>query len=143
MKIPTRHLDLKDVGYEGYWVEAPRSVPRSFLDEMSSYQVQNRQGRAMTPEETDRARHGELLMLERVTGWNLDDDEGATLPLPRSIKADQFTDDPDDQADGKTAAQKAFAAKMKIVGYVPVEVIAYVSRKITMGDAMNEQTAGF
>jgi hypothetical protein len=143
MRIPTRHLDLKEIGYEGYWIEAPRSVPRSFLDEMAPFQVANRQGRILTPEETEKSRKGELLVLDRFTGWNIDDDESRVLPLTRSIKPDQFDDDPADQADGKTAEQKCFGARLRILSFVPVEIIAYVSRKITMGDALNQETAGF
>lgn len=104
MKIPTNHVDLAPLGYEGYWVELPRSLKEGQLQTFAK-------GSAPDTDESAAARDANIKILELVTAWNLDDDNGKVFPL--------------------LSRTKTRAEKEKIVAELPVDIIIHIAQQAT------------
>ena len=118
MRIPTDHIDLADLGYEGYWIEMPRSIKEGFLHDFAN--LSNGNG-----EDADgsQARAANIKILELVTDWNIDDDDGKTLPLMKTLK---------DQK-----------AKEKVVAELPVDLIVHIAQRMAGTVNVPEKTKDF
>jgi hypothetical protein len=121
VKIPTTHIDLKDIGYEGYWVEMPRSIKEGFLHEFSK--LSSKKVDEDSPEALDQSRVTNAKLLELVTAWNIDDDSGKVLPLMSKTK-DKATRD-------------------RIVSELPVDVIVHLAQRMTGSVQVPEKTQDF
>ena len=118
MKIPIDRVDLGELGYEGYWVEVPRSVREGQLHEFANLSIDSSDEKA-----ADSARSANIKILELVTDWNIDDQNGKVMPVP--IKA-------------KTRAEKE-----RIVSEIPVDVLIFITRRVTEGISVPEGTKDF
>lgn len=127
MKIPSEHIDLKDIGYPDYWVEMPRSVKEGFLHEFakmgSKVKVNGEESDEQTAESLDQSRQTNVKLLELVTAWNLDDDEGNVFPLMSKVK-------------GK-------AERDKIVAELPIDIIVFLANRVAGNVNVPEKTKDF
>lgn len=117
VKIPTEHVDLATLGYEGYWVEMPRTVKEGFLHDLAA------KGPKVDEEDADTGRDANIKMLSLVTAWNLDDDDGKIFPVLSKVKS-------------RTEQEK-------IVGELPVDIIIHLAQKISGSVAIPEKTKDF
>ena len=108
MKIPTNHVALDDLGYEGYWVEMPRSLKEGQLQAFAKVSAP-KDGEEQDDSATARAAN--IKILELVTAWNLDDDAGKIYPVLSKVK---------------TTAEKE-----RIVSELPVDVIIHIAQMIS------------
>lgn len=118
MKIPIDHVTLDDLGYEGYWVEVPRSVREGTLHEFAGLSIDTDDEKA-----AEAARNANVKILELVTDWNIDDQNGKLMPVP--------------------AKAKSKAEKERIVSEIPVDVLIFITRRITQGISVPEKTKDF
>lgn len=116
VKIPTDRIDLGTLGYEGYWVEMPRSVKEGFLHEFSKVRTD---GEA----DSEQARETNIKILELITAWNIDDDEGKVFPV--------------------LSKAKTKAEKERIVSELPVDVIVHIAQRIAGNVQVPERTKDF
>ena len=117
MKIPTTRVDLNDLGYEGYWVEMPRSIKEGQLREFAKVSPDGAEN------DEDTARAANIKILELVTAWNLDDDDGKVYPT--------------------LSKAKSKAEKERILSEMPIDVIVHLARRITAGIQIPEATQNF
>lgn len=113
MKIPVKRYDLAEIGYEGYWFEAPQAVTEGFLTDLQKI-----------PDDDDRARKSNVKAFEQVTAWNLDDETGAVMPVFGQVKT----------------YEKKVAY---IVGLPVNVVLYIVGKCITVGNRVEEKTKDF
>lgn len=121
MKIPTTHIDLAELpngGYPGYHIEMPRSVKEGYLHEFSKLSTVGADGEASTD-----SRDTNIKIMELVTAWNLDDDEGKVFPLISKVKTK--------------------AERERIIAEIPVDIIVYVAQRITGSLVIPEKTKDF
>jgi hypothetical protein len=104
VRIPVKHVDLSKVGYEGYWIEIPRSITEGWLYEMNTVATSDRP-------DIDKIRDSNLMVLETVTAWNLDDDNNRELPLVKLVKGRD--------------------KKIEVLSQIPLEVLTHVSGELT------------
>lgn len=128
MKIPVQHIDLTELGYEGYWVEMPRSIREGFLHDFAKMgKATNGSANGETSEEDDaeQTRETNIKMLELISAWNIDyaDQEGVVMPLLSKCK---------------TKAEKA-----KVIAELPVDVIVHVAQRIAGNVQVPEKTKDF
>ena len=126
MRIPTTKLTFDDIGYEGYWVVLPRSVKEGFvydLGQIAAPKMVGKDDAEKAVAEAERGRDVNIKFLELVTEWNIDDDAGKILPVPRTLK------------DRK--------AKAAVVAEVPVEIIRAIAEKLTATGKVAERVEGF
>lgn len=102
MKIPTKRYDLKELGYEGYWIDAPRTVREGFVHDMMATDEKAKVA--------EQSRDANLKLFELVSAWNLDDEEGGPLPLIRE--------------------QKTRDKKSAVLAQIPLEVITWLARQV-------------
>lgn len=123
MKIPTKRFDLTELGYEGFWIEAPRSVKEGWFNQLAK---ETRQTRNQRPEDRDPEvdRKSNLRVMELVTAWNLTDEEGEAMPLIRELAT--------------------YEEKTAVLSEVPMDVILHVVKSVLGGDqAIPERTRDF
>lgn len=117
MKIPTDRIDLGELGYKDYWIEMPRSVKEGFLHEIGK----------TTPSgdgnDGEAARRMNIKVLELITDWNIDDDEGKVFPVLSKVKTQ--------------------TEKEKIVAELPVDIIVYCAQRIAGNVKVPERVADF
>jgi len=86
VKIPTRRIELSEIGYEGYWVDMPRSVKEGWINEFASRTRPSTNGNEPDDGESfQSARRANLMLLDMITAWNIDDDKGEVLPLTSTL----------------------------------------------------------
>lgn len=121
MKIPVERVELGPaLGYDGYWIELPRSVKEGFLHELGKL------GRGKgDPDDPESAvgRETNIKVVELISGWNLDDDAGKTLPLVSKCKTK--------------------AEKERVVAEIPVDILLLVARRISGSVQVPEATKDF
>lgn len=123
MRIPTEHIDLKDLGYEGYWIEMPRSIKEGFLHEFSKLTTRVPQDDEVTEGSLDSSRLTNAKLLELVTAWNIDDEAGKVLPLMSKTK---------NKAD-----------RDRILAEIPVDVLVHLANRMTGNITVPERTKDF
>lgn len=124
MKIPVQHIDLTELGYEGYWVEMPRSIKEGFLHEFSKLgRATNGTGDGDSDAESEQTRQSNIKILELVTAWNIDDEDGNVLPVLSKCKTK--------------------ADKEKVVAELPVDVIVHIAQRIAGNVQVPEKTRDF
>lgn len=123
MKIPVQHIDLSELGYEGYWVEMPRSIKEGFLHEFSKLGRLATNGETDEEAESEQTRQSNIKILELVTAWNIDGDDEKVLPLVSKCKTK--------------------AEKEKVVAELPVDVIVHIAQRIAGNVQVPEKTRDF
>lgn len=108
MKIPSQHIDLGPVGYDGYWVEMPRSVKEGFLHEFAKLGSQVADD---DPEAFDKSRLTNIKLLELITAWNIDDEGGKVYPVMSQIKS-------------KTEREK-------VIADLPIDLIVFLANRVS------------
>jgi hypothetical protein len=108
MRIPVKRHELTSIGYEGYYVEAPRSVKEGWLADLQ----RDMRGKDMKAD-PDLGRSQNMKVLELVTDWNLTDDDEHPLPLIRSLSSHE--------------------EKMAVMGEIPIEIVVHVVQSIVGG----------
>lgn len=122
MKIRTDHIDLgKDLGYDDYWIEIPKSVKEGFLHEFSKVAAAAGNTDEMDPEGS---RATNIKIMEMVTSWNLTYGDGDEV-MPVLSKA--TTDD----------------EKVGIISEVPIDIIVFVASRIAGTVNVPEKTKDF
>jgi len=133
VKIATDHVLLDEIGYEGYWVDMPKSVKEGWL-----YDFQTRTGgvnpdsngetKLQTDEErratADANRESFTGLLELITAWNLDDEDGNVMPLLSTVKNDK-------------------KKRNAVISELPIDVIIFLSDRLTKGLKVGEKTEDF
>ena len=143
MKIPSERHEFPGFTNEAgetLWISTPRTVKEGVL---------NRMGKK-TPE-GDGGRTSNLMLLDLATSWNLDDDDGALLPLTRTLRLESFHDQTEaDRPEGdstwqpRSAEQQLRDAKIAVLEQVPSEVLTTLARKVlTRGANVTERAEGF
>jgi len=122
VKIPVERIDLGSLGYTDYWIEMPRSVKEGFLHEFARISRTNGNG-TDDDVDTDQSRETNIKLLELVTAWNIDDDEGKIFPVMSKAKSK--------------------AEKEKIVAELPVDVIVHLAQRIAGNVQVPERTKDF
>jgi hypothetical protein len=114
VKIPVKRYDLAEIGYEGYWFDAPQAVTEGFLNDLQK----------IPQDDEDRARKSNIKAFEQVSEWNLDDMEGKPMPPFKTIKS--------------------YEAKVKLIVDMPVDVVLYIVNKtISLGNRLEDKTKDF
>ena len=121
MRIPVDHIDLAEHGYPDYWIEMPRAVKEGYLHEFSKLSLPSVDGDASA--ESDQSRATNIKIMELVTAWNIDDDEGKVLPI--------------------LSKAKNIAERERIIAEIPVDIIVYVAQRIAGNVAIPEKTKDF
>lgn len=118
MKIPTDRIDLGELGYKDYWVEMPRSMKQGYLQEFAAI------GSNGTDEnDAEVALATNVKMLELISAWNIDDDNGKVLPLPSKLRSK--------------------AEKEKVVAELPVDVLVHIAQRMAGTVKVSDQTKDF
>ena len=101
MKVPVRKVSLKDLDeeYGEYYVLLPRSLPEGWYHQIAERNLEaerigqkylaesdDEKKEALRKEEAVYRRESNAMVLDVVTEWNLDDDDGNVLPVPRSVR---------------------------------------------------------
>lgn len=119
---------------EPLWISLPGGVPAGFAMEFGEAPVideslPEEQKKALRLEAT-KASNWKILSLAR--GWNFDDDEGASLPLPRDVTEEKFEDDafdPDRTEKRLTAHDKFVIERDRILAAVPLPIFEFIANR--------------
>lgn len=120
MKIPVDRVDLGTLGYEGYWLEVPRSVKEGYLHEFAKTGPQST---ADIADDTESARATNIKIMSLITAWNIDDDDGKVLPVI-----------------GKC---KTVKEQERVIAELPVDLIVHVAQRIVQGVQVPEAVKDF
>jgi hypothetical protein len=124
VKIPTDHIDLTALGYEGYWVEMPRSVKEGFLHELARNRKPSKNGETPSDDaDSTEARDANIKILSLITAWNIDDDDGKIYPVLSKAK-------------NRTEQEK-------IVSELPVDIIVHLAQRISGSVQVPEKVKDF
>lgn len=125
MKIPVDHIDLGELGYEGYFIEIPRSVKEGYLHDFAKLSIPKPKVNGEAAEEVDNeiSRDTNIKIMELVTAWNIDDDAGKVLPVLSKVKAK--------------------ADREKVIAEIPVDIIVFVAQRIAGTVNVPEKTKDF
>jgi len=135
VKIPSETIQLSELGYtEGdYWVTLPKTITEGWLydfqvqreEEERAAEERKRAGQPL-PSNAEQTRQSMLTMLELVSAWNLDDEDGKQMPLIRDL-------------DARTQAVERAA----VIRELPLDVLLHLMNKITATDKLKEMTKDF
>jgi hypothetical protein len=135
VRVPVRRLELNtiDPGYStedgiGYWIDIPRSLSEGFVYDMSQQRrdferdypdpdvITDAEAKAAASTEAAKAARVKAsrvlnsAFLDLIIDWNIDDDKGKKLPVPRTCKTDE--------------------QKLASVQVLPLEIIQHVATEI-------------
>lgn len=123
MKIPTDHIELAQIGYEGYWVEMPKSMKEGFLHDFAKV---GRAAAAAAEKEggdDEASRASNIMLLSLVSAWNFDDEAGNPLTLVSKAKSE--------------------ADKKKVLAEIPVDVLVFLVNRIAGNVQVSDKTKDF
>lgn len=123
MKIPSQHIDLNELGYEGYWVEMPRSIKEGFLHDFQKVGRPVPGAAEGDDVDAEQTRASNIKILELVSSWNIDDEDGKVLPLISKCKTK--------------------VEKEKVVAELPVDVIVHIAQRVAGNVQIPERTKDF
>ena len=109
------------MGYEGYWIDMPKSVKEGFLHEFAK--IGKAAAAAGPDDDDDQSRASNIQILELISAWNIDDDAGKVLPLVSKCKTRK--------------------EKEAVVAELPVDVIVFVAQRIAGNVTIPEKTKDF
>jgi hypothetical protein len=108
MKIPSKRIELGELGYPGYYIEMPRSVKEGFIQSFAATAAKSDQS---DEAKAAAGREANVKILELVTDWNLDDDQGNPLPLFRTLDS--------------------YEQKVAILAEMPVDILVHLAQNLT------------
>jgi hypothetical protein len=121
VKIPSERVDLEQIGFPGYWIEVPRSIKEGFLQEFLKLGAATGDGNS--PESVQKTREANIKLLEQVSAWNIDDDEGNVLPV--------------------MGRAKNKAEKERVLGELPINLITFVAGRLSGSINVPEKVQDF
>lgn len=126
MRFRVKRIDLtEELGVEtssgtAAWVEVPLGVTEGFINAVGALRGVDEKGEVIDPG----ARKGNLLMLEQILAWNLDDAKGKPLKLVKDV--------PEANLEGRLA----------ILSQLPVDLFALLADTMLNGPKMSERAEG-
>lgn len=125
MKFRTTRIDLTEkfgiTTNDGStaWVDVPGGVTEGFLNAMQQVRGLDASGAQKDPQ----GRLGNLLVLEQVIAWNIDDDKGKVLPLVKAVA------DPD--------------KRLAVLGQLPVELFSELASTMIGRPSLSKEAEDF
>lgn len=107
---------------EDIFIEFPIGVLEGFIQEVNTMRATTRD-LATEEEKVVQARKANLRFLDLVTDWNVTDDAGKPLPLPKTLKKED--------------------ARLAVLAQLPTELISFTIDSILNKGAVEEKTQDF
>lgn len=129
------------------WMRVPIGTTEGFINDLQKWRgeypeddpVEAQRGQPKDPG----GRHGNIMMLDRVVEWNLDDDAGHTLPLTKSITVDTESVKARAKADKISLDEAVFLEKVEIIKVLPLDLFLELANRMLNSKALTDRAEGF
>lgn len=150
MKFRTETINLTDLfgitRNDGTpaWMSVPIGTTEGFLNDIQKWRGDWPEGHPEAGEPKDPGgRHGNIMLLDRVVEWNLDDETGRELPLTKSITVDSPEVKALAKKDGISLDEAVFLKKVEIIRLLPLDLFLELANRMVASRPLTERGEDF
>jgi hypothetical protein len=129
------------------WLSVPVGTTEGFISDLQQfrgkYPDDHPDEKLRGQEKDPGGRRGNIMLLDRVVEWNLDDDKGSPVPLTRTITIDTPAVKARAKREAISLDDAVFAEKSEIVRMLPIELYLELAQRMLNTKALSERAEAF